>query len=178
MKVCVVTDVVECLDERCGRLVRLPANCDPLGREIDPRFFHAGKRAERRFDLLNAAAAVDARHREVGLADVVADDAACEQHFLIRSVGIGHRESEFSAGRTTTHRHSVSARRRHSAGGVSLYCGFVRHRAIGMPCAVPEHGKHDDQAQHSGGEGEQEQCKHNGAPGQHHGQVVPDQRHT
>jgi len=93
----------------------------------------------------------DARHREVSLADAVADDAACEQHFLIRGVGIGHRESEFSAGRTTAHRHSVSARRRHSAGGVALYCGFDRHRTIGVPGTVPEQGKHDDQAQHSGG---------------------------
>ena len=78
-----VADPAQRLDEGRRRAIGAPADRDPPGREIDPRLLDPRQGAERLFDLLDAAAAMDGRDGEAGLAQAFADVAARKKQFIV-----------------------------------------------------------------------------------------------
>src|SRR5690606_26942370 len=66
-----------------GRLVAVaPADRNAPGRKIHARMLDSRQRGERPLDLLDAAAAVNAGHRQIDLAQAIADAPASEQDLL------------------------------------------------------------------------------------------------
>ena len=103
-----VADVAQRRDEWRRHLGR-PADGGALAGQVDAGGIDAGQGLKRGLDAMNAAAAVNARHRQVGLPDAVADGAARQPDFFGAAIRI-EAESDVTAGRATTHQRSVPSR--------------------------------------------------------------------